>query len=223
MDLRLFLYVAVGTAAIAGVLLFWSECIYAHAIWKGESNPNPVNPNPVTWIIWTLGAWILVRVEWVGWERHKNWVFSEIPPRIGFFVVIAVTTTLIALLATFVGKGRAYLGVREAACFALAIFGVSLWYQFDAPWVAFWSALTIDFAGAWPTLVAVRRRPWDEPLFPWKLTVASAAANVVSLGILMGLDGESWTSLVFGTYYLVANYYILVPLVAHHELRHARK
>lgn len=214
MDLQqFFLYAAVGTAATAGMLLFWSECIYMHSIWKRVSNPNPV-----TWGIWAIGAWIFVRVEWVGWEKHKNWVFSDIPPRISYFVIIAMTTTLIALLAAFVGKGRAYLGLREAACFVLAILGVSLWYKFDAPWVAFWSALAIDFAGAWPTLVAVRRRPWDEPLFPWKLTVASAAANVVSLGILSVLGGESWTSLVFGAYYLVANYFILSPLIAHYRL-----
>ncbi|HCM43426.1 TPA: hypothetical protein DIS55_00540 [Candidatus Kaiserbacteria bacterium] len=220
MDLQpFFWYAAVGTAATAGVLLFWSECAYMHSIWK-----KIIKPNPVTWIIWTLGAWILVRVEWVGWERNKNWAFSEVPPRIGFFVVIAMTTTLIALLATFVGKGRAYLGVREVACFALAILGVSLWYKFDAPWVAFWSALTIDFAGAWPTLVAVRRRPWDEPLFPWKLTVASAVFNVISLSILTAFGGESWTSLVFGVYYLVANYFILTPLVAYYGgLKHATK
>src|SRR3989344_3765118 len=219
MDLQpFFWYAAVGTAATAGVLLFWSECAYMHSIWK-----KIIKPNPVTWIIWTLGAWILVRVEWVGWERHKNWTFSEIPPRVSYFVVIAVTTTLIALLATFVGKGRAYLGVREAECFALAIFGVSLWYKFDAPWVAFWSALAIDFAGAWPTLKSVRVCPWNEQLFPWKLTVASAVFNIISLGILIALGGESWTSLVFGGYYLVANYFILSPLARYYGLRHAAK
>jgi hypothetical protein len=145
-----------------------------------------------------------------------------LPIPLFYLAVIAALTAAIFLCAAWVGDGGKYFGPVEALCLALAVGGAFAWYRYNIPAVAFWAALLIDFMGAVPTLKSARQRPQSEVLFPWQLTVLSSAINVAALLILMAIGQGSWTSMVFGAYYLIANTAILLPISAYHrKLRRA--
>lgn len=198
-DLNLFALVG---AVLAGFFILWSEYYYLRSIWRRESNPNPI-----TWLIWSMGAWILVVVEWNN-GVHLNTFY---------LATIAVCTTAIFLLSTILGKGKKYIGKTEFWCLAIGVVGAYIGYTHDAPHIAFIAALTIDITGALPTYKSARRRPQDEPLLPWKLTCLSALLNLLSVVALFTVGNEGWYALIFGTYYLVANFLILSPLLRYYR------
>ena len=190
---------------LAGVTLIYSEWSYLFSIIRKECSPNPV-----TWATWTLGAWMLAYVEFAG-------LGASSAIRLTYFIVIAASTSAIFLSSALVGGGARYLGKTEAVCFTIAAISAVLWNFYDAPWVVFWAALSIDMSGAWPMIRSVRSNPEREVLAPWVLTVVSAACNLMSVLLLFYASEGSWTSLLFGSYYLLANWIITAPIFRHYR------
>ena len=202
-------------ALASSLLLVWSEALYIKAIVEKKCDPNPV-----TWFSWSIGAWILVIVEISG----VAWEIEVFPIRIVFLLVIALATTIIFLCSVFIGNGKNYIGVTEACSGIASVIGAYIWYEYDAPWVAFISAIVIDAMGALPTAISVRSYPKHEALFPWTLTVLGSAANLIALLILLPqtikigmLGNSSWTALIFATYYLAINLFIWLPIKQQHK------
>lgn len=203
----------------SSLLLIWSEILYIKAIIDKQCDPNPI-----TWFSWSIGAWMLVIVEISG----VAWEIEAFPIRIVFLIVIAVATSIICLCSIFIGKGKNYIGLTEVCSGIASVIGVCIWYAYDAPWVAFMSAIVIDAMGALPTAISVRSHPGHEALFPWTLTVLGSAANLFALLILLSqtteigmLGNSSWTALIFATYYLAINLFIWLPIRQHSRKRYS--
>lgn len=245
-DVHVF-WVGVALTAIAGTLLTISEVQYMRNIIRRVPGADP---NPFTWWGWAIGALFVLYgsaseatgFTWSGaYELMRGTAHGDIAAlgtvvNLAYLVIILVCTTLIAWFATTIGKGKRHLGMREIICGILLAVGV-LALAGDAiglvnvPWWGVWgvfaAGILIDVSAWYPLYRGVVERPEDEvgQLWPWRLTVWSAAFNLIAIFPNVYVSGQFlWTALVFALYYYTVNTMVLHRLEHHaHRARTQRQ
>lgn len=200
--------------------MLFAQLDYVRRLWKRETDPNPV-----TWIIWTTGAWFIAFGVWPDVPLGK-WATAEIV-QVSYILSMAVCQTVIAVSSVVLSRKMQELGRIEAMAAAFAALGLLLllggYLGIIAtallPRLVFAAGLLVDLAGWWPTYVGVRRDASTEPLLPWRAMVASAVASVAAQLLVLQsaplgeADRESVVlALIFAVYFLIVDTLVLIPV-----------
>lgn len=149
---------------MAGVITFVAFVPYILQMVRGSNRPNRA-----TWIIWTVvGFNFLVSYRDLG-ATDTLWV--SIGNFVAFFFVMALS------FRYGVGGWTRF----DKFCLAGAGVGIAIWWFLNAPLLALWVGIVVDFLGALPTLRKSYRNPESEDFLSWVLFLVSNTVNLFAI------------------------------------------
>ncbi|NEQ31005.1 MAG: hypothetical protein F6K04_08375 [Leptolyngbya sp. SIO4C5] len=155
-----------GLGLVAGCIYFLGFVPYLITIYQGKTRPNRAS-----WWIWSVVGLILV----FSYESSSSDSISSlwVP------AAAAVCHLIIALASIKYGEGG--WNRFDRACLAAAGLSLILWWAFDAPLIALFTNLAIDFSGALPTIRKTYLRPDSEDVLPWFLFWLASLLNLFAI------------------------------------------
>ncbi len=149
---------------VAGVISLAAFIPYIISILRGKTKPNRAS-----WWIWTVVGLMLASSYSASGAKDTIWV--AISYVIGPFIT--------ALLALKFGEGG---WTRfDRACIGCAAMSGALWFIFDSPLLALFINITIDCAGALPTIRKTYKKPEDEDRIAWILFFLGNTLNLFAI------------------------------------------
>ena len=149
---------------VAGVLSLAAFVPYILATLRGHASPNRA-----TWWIWTINGFVLGASYYSSGAEQTIWV--PVSYAIGPFIT--------AVLSLRQGEGGWTPFDRN--CLLGAGTGLAFWWAFDSPEVALVMTLSVDFAGALPTIKKAYLDPDGEDRPAWALFIAGNTANLFAI------------------------------------------
>ena len=167
---------------LAGLLSLAAFVPYIIAIVKGATKPNRA-----TWWIWTTNGLILLASYYASGAESTVWV------AVGYFVGSLLT----AVLALRYGEGG--WSSFDRSCLLGAGSGLLFWWMFNSSIVALVTTLSVDFAGALPTIRKAYRAPETEDRVAWGLFILGNTVN------LLAVEAWSFGIAVYPVYMFLAS------------------
>ena len=167
---------------LAGLLSLAAFVPYIIAIVKGATKPNRA-----TWWIWTTNGLILLASYYASGAESTVWV------AVGYFVGSLLT----AVLALRYGEGG--WSSFDRSCLLGAGSGLLFWWMFNSSIVALVTTLSVDFAGALPTIRKAYRAPETEDRVAWGLFIFGNTVN------LLAVEAWSFGIAVYPVYMFLAS------------------
>jgi hypothetical protein len=155
-----------------------------------------VQPNPVTWGLWSATAWIAFlgqRAEGVGLPALLT-------------LSVALVPSLIFFASLRAGAGWR-LGRLDIACGLLSVLGLVLWRVTTSGAAAIAFSIAADALAAIPTVVKAYRAPESEAAAPYVACVVSAGLTLATLSEL------AFSSASYAIYLLVLGIVMCVLLL----------
>ncbi|MFE4104813.1 hypothetical protein [Almyronema epifaneia] len=151
---------------VAGGIYFLGFVPYLVTIYQGKTRPNRAS-----WWIWSVVGWILV----LSYESSA----AESINSLWVPAAAAACHLIIALVSLKYGEGG--WSRFDRACLLAAGVSLLLWWRFDAPLIALFTNLAIDFSGALPTIRKTYLRPDTEEGLPWFLFWLASLLNLFAI------------------------------------------
>lgn len=134
-------------------------------------------PDRASWLIWSvLSVITFVSLAFQG-AGHALW----------FVGVQSGMTVFIFAQSIWLGSGS-YLGRRNLVIFAVAGFGLLLWYVLETSIYTLVIVIGISAVGALPTLRKAARAPRSETMSTWVISAAASLCGVVSVGSFTSIE-----------------------------------
>ena len=166
----------------AGLLSLAAFVPYIIAIVKGVTKPNRA-----TWWIWTTNGLILLASYYASGAESTVWV------AVGYLVGSLLT----AVLALRYGEGG--WSSFDRSCLLGATLGLLVWWVFHSPVITVVMGLSVDFAGALPTIRKAYHAPESEDRIAWILFISGNILN------LFAIEAWSFAIAVYPVYMFLAS------------------
>ena len=151
------------SAATLSVLAFFP---YIINVLRGQTVPQRA-----TWIVWAVLASISASAQLTSGDSQA----------LGFAVVQAAATILIALLALANGTRHRLSALERFTLFGAAL-GLAAWLITDTPIYALAIAIGLSALGAIPTILKTYANPASETLTSWALLLIASLLAILAVG-----------------------------------------
>ncbi len=154
-----FIFLAIGIRVLSGFG-------YIRSIFRGLAKPNPI-----TWFIWSLTAFIAffaqVRVH-VGTEALVT-------------LAIGISPLIICILGVIKSPSASHFTFFSVTCGILALLGIVFWQLTSNPLTAIMCSILADACGGLPTIRKAYQQPQSEDALPYFLSICSMALTLATI------------------------------------------
>lgn len=168
---------------VAAALALAATVPYIRDMLDGQTKPNVVS-----WFLWALAVGVATAAQ-----IHIEPSWSAVLPGSVFLMDACV------LVLALAGYGYAKFAWWDAACLALSLAALALWYASGEPLIALVFGIAADATAFIPTFIKSYHEPFTETPVSWLLFGLSGLAGVGAAGVI------DFSSISFALYYFVAN------------------
>ena len=144
-------------------------------------------PNRATWSIWMVNSFVIAASYYSSGATNTIWV------AVGYSIGSLVTAILSYRFGT---GGWTWL---DRNCLTMAAIALFCWWWFDSALIALLMSLSVDFAGALPTIAKAYQEPETEDRIAWSLFLSGNCIN------LMAIDRWMFKIVIYPAYMVLAN------------------
>jgi hypothetical protein len=176
------LTMAVVAGWLAGLLSLAAFVPYILSTLRGHTKPNRA-----TWSIWMVNSFVIAASYYSSGATNTIWV------AVGYSIGSLVTAILSYRFGT---GGWTWL---DRNCLTMAAIALFCWWWFDSALIALLMSLSVDFAGALPTIRKAYQEPETEDRIAWSLFLSGNCIN------LMAIDRWMFKIVIYPAYMVLAS------------------
>ena len=173
---------AVVAGWLAGLLSLVAFVPYILSTLRGHTKPNRA-----TWSIWTVNSFVIAASYYASGATNTIWV------AVGYSIGSLVTAILSYRFGT---GGWTWL---DRNCLTGAAIALFCWWWFDSALIALIMSLSVDFAGALPTIRKAHLEPETEDRIAWSLFLSGNCVN------LMAIERWMFSIVIYPAYMVLAS------------------
>ena len=158
------LTMAVVAGWLAGLLSLAAFVPYILSTLRGHTKPNRA-----TWSIWMVNSFVIAASYYSSGATNTIWV------AVGYSIGSLVTAILSYRFGT---GGWTWL---DRNCLTMAAIALFCWWWFDSALIALLMSLSVDFAGALPTIRKAYQEPETEDRVSWSLFLSGNCVNLIAI------------------------------------------